>query len=133
MTNYSSAPIAALINALDEDGDAFVWLIENKFPELALFAKYMRDEEGEDYDKLLNSDHRELAAFIDALHYGDSGAVNFLLSKKFNALAAVVNSVQGDREAYEWLLANQLPHYAKLADTLRNILRPPSRTSGVWP
>ncbi|MFL5764030.1 MAG: hypothetical protein ACJ77K_08825 [Bacteroidia bacterium] len=117
-----------------------------KYPEIALqaFLNSVRDDESA-YDWLAESKWKELAAVDDALYAVDnSGAIDYLMKNRsefptafcfwaalcknqeaFDELmkndrewAAVVNAAHRSEEAYDWLIGNNFPLHAKIAEAL---------------
>jgi uncharacterized membrane protein YgcG len=127
---YPEIAIKALINTIGDDEEAYKWLTESQY--------------------------KELAAFYDVLYFGDESAANYLLKNKdkyptiinflaalnseekaFNLLmvndkewAATVSAVHGSKQAYEWLVNNNFAIYVDLTDELIKYA-PTRRGSGI--
>lgn len=117
--DYPEIAIQGLINSLDDDQEAYKWLVKSNYKELAALADYICSENPQALQFLLvNKEKFEtIINFIAALQK-EKKAFDLLFRDQDKKWAAIANAVHGDNEAYEWLVNNNLIIYAKLADTL---------------
>jgi|GEM_PF-7001438 len=117
--DYPEIAIKALINALDEDEDAHNWLMDNSFRELAALVDFLNDDNQTalEFLKQNKSKYTTVINFLAALQNEDK-AFDILMKDKDRKWAAIVSTVNGDEEAYKWLIKNNFKVYAELADAL---------------
>lgn len=127
---YPEIAIQGLINSLDDDQEAYKWLTESKWKELAAFADVICSQNPQAIEFLLiNKDKfSTIVNFLAALQKEDK-AFDLLMSGGDKEWAATVSAVHGSDEAFEWLLKNNFQIYAKLADVM--IKNAPSGRSGI--
>lgn len=120
---YPEIAIQGLINALDDDQEAYQWLVESKYKELAALADYICSQNPQALQFLLVNKEKfaTIVNFMAALQKEDK-AFNLLMNSEDKKWAAVVNAVHGSEEATDWLVNNNFDIYAKLAMTLINNL-----------
>ncbi|MCX6294982.1 MAG: hypothetical protein NTX97_02765 [Bacteroidetes bacterium] len=127
---YPETAIQGLINALDDDQEAYVWLSESKWKELAAFVDIVNSENTQALQFLLSNKEKfpTIVNFLAALQKEEK-AFDLLMATNDREWAATVSSVHGDDEAYEWLLKNNFIIFTKLVDVL--VKNTSSRGSGI--
>jgi len=121
--NYPDIAIKALNNALSNDQDAYHYLTQSKYPELAALADFICCENTTALNFLLRNrvKYPVILDFLAAL--GKNQRAFDALFKKDKRLAAVVSYARNkNEEAYDWLERNSFVNYADLALTLSEIL-----------
>ena len=126
---YPDIAIKAMINAIDDDEDAYKWLGESKYKELAAFVDVWTSDNTEALQFLLSNKTKfiTIVNFIAALQEEDKAFNELMLNDK--NWAAVVSSVHGHDEAYEWLKKNNFSIFVELADML--IQKSVNSSSGI--
>jgi hypothetical protein len=116
---YPEIAIQALINSLDDDQEAYIWLTGSKYKELAAFADYVCSQNPQALQFLLVNREKfaTVVNFMAALQKEDK-AFDLLMKNEDKKWAAIVNAVHGSSEASAWLVNNHFEIYAKLAETL---------------
>lgn len=114
---YPEIAVRALINSLDDDQEAYKWLAESKWKELAAFADVVCCENTQALQFLLSNKtkYNTVVNFLAAFQKEDK-AFDLLMKDSDREWAATVSAIQGDEDAYEWLLNNNFKIYAALAD-----------------
>jgi uncharacterized membrane protein YgcG len=116
---YPDVAIKALINCLDDDQQAYEWLSKSKWKELAALSDYLSSGDEKALGYLLQNKEKfdTIVNFLAALQKEEK-AFNLLMAKEDKEWAAVVASVHGSEEAYQWLIKNGFVIYAALAEIL---------------
>lgn len=117
---YPEIAIKALINSLSDDEEAYKWLTESNWKELAAFddAMYANNNSQAIEFLIQNKDKfSTIVNFLGALQNQDK-AFDLLMKNNDTEWAATANAFHGSADAYEWLLNNNFELYTKLADIL---------------
>ena len=124
MLSYPKDAINATINWIQNSEDAKNWLQKNNFEELVKLKTAAIGLEG--YKKaleyLLVQKHLVLAAFVNAI-WDDKDAFALLMEKKEVVWAAMSNFINGDEKAALFLKKNKLDHYLQLAHVIQQRIR----------
>lgn len=129
--SYPDIAIKALNNAICDDQEAYQYLVQSKWKELAAFSDFICCRNTSALNFILRNRAKcpSVVAFIAALDKNEMAFNNLL--KKDPGLAAVVSYViKGSEEAFSWLEKNGLEVYAELALTLSGVLRSGSDSYG---
>jgi hypothetical protein len=117
---YPEIAIRALVNSLDDDEEAYTWLAESKWKELAAFADaFYSDDNSRAIEFLVQNKDKfsTIVNFFGALEKEDA-AFDMLMKNDDKQWAAVVNAFYGSSDAYDWLRNNNFDVYADMADVL---------------
>lgn len=117
---YPEIAIRALVNSLDDDEDAYKWLTESKWKELAAFDDAFYSNNNSQAIEFLIQNKEKFSTIINffgALEKQDK-AFELLMNNDDKEWAAVVNAYHGSSEAFDWLLNNNFKVYADLAEVL---------------
>lgn len=114
---YSEKEIVELVHAVKREEESFKWLLENNCRELAALCDVLVYGNDNALDWLKRNGFMTLLAFVNSLD-SDNDAFHFLLKGQHKEWAAVVNVINDDSKAREWLLKFNLKHFLFLADNL---------------
>jgi hypothetical protein len=118
--DYPVIAIKALINALDDDKQAYQWLTESKWKELAAFHDAMYASENEKAIVFLIQNQEKfftIVHFFGAIHEQEK-AFQLLMDNRDSAWAATASVINGSRDARLWLRRNNFDLYIELADVI---------------
>lgn len=118
---YPEIAIQGLINTLNDDQEAYQWLVQSEWKELAAFADIICSQNPKAIEFLIANKDKfsTVVNFLAALQKEDK-AFELLLAGEDKEWAATVSAINGSEEAYDWLVKNNFQIFAKLADTLIN-------------
>jgi hypothetical protein len=117
--SYPDIAIQALINSLMNDEEAYTWLVNSEWKELAALDDALYANDNEAAINFLIGNKEKFATvvnFLGALKKQEK-AFDYLM-KNDKVWAAVVNAVHRSGDAYDWLVKNNYDLYAKLAEVL---------------
>lgn len=121
MLLYPPDVIKVLIDLVKGNKSAKVWLERNNFPELVqLNDAVSRYAKALEY--LLVHKHITLAAFVNAV-WEDKQAFHLLMENKEFNWAAMADYINGNDKAADFLKKNKLENYAELADEMLKKIR----------
>jgi len=118
---YSKEVIEKTSAWIEGDTRAKEWLQQNNFEELVQL-KDAASRYPKSFEYLLVSKHIVLAAFVNAI-WDDKQAFQLLMDKKAFHWAAMANYINGDDNAALFLKKNRLEHYAQLAHKIQAKIR----------
>ena|ERR1043166_6982558 len=116
---YPDIALKAFINSLMDDEDAYNWLAGSEWKELAALddALYAVDNSGAIEYLMTNREQiPTIFCFWGALNKSKEAFEQLMKNDK--EWAAIVNAVHRSEEAYDWLIANNFPLHAKIAEVL---------------
>ena len=118
---YPQIAIQGLINTLNDDQEAYTWLVQSEWKELAAFSDIICCQNTKALEFLITNKDKfsTIVNFLAALQKEDK-AFDLLMASEDKEWAAAVSAIHGSEEAYDWLLKNNFQIYAKLADTIIN-------------
>jgi hypothetical protein len=117
MLQYPDLPLKKLAEASYDDDEALQWLLKNGYPELAALKEAVICDEPDALAWLVRFNKNKLVTFVAAVK-GNFDAVKQLLSAKEPLLAATANAVQGDENAYQWLIDKGFRGWAELSQAI---------------
>ena len=117
MKHYSTHSIDMFVRFVNQDPEAYNWLIANGYQELVATLEAVRDDK-KAFKFLMDNKHFELAAFVNAI-WDDDKAFRVLLDKKAIDWAACANFINGDEKAKEALIRVGKGHFVNLAIALQ--------------
>ncbi len=117
--DYPDIALKAFIDALDDNEDAYKFLSESKWKELAAFTDVFNSSDDTALKFLIVNKIKfpTIVNFLAALQ-NEEKAFQLLLIGTDKKWAAIVSSVHGSDEAYKWLEKNNLTIYTQIADVL---------------
>ncbi len=121
MKHYSTHAIEQFVRYVNNETDAFNWLVENNYRELMAVLDAIRDDKNA-FKFLIESKQFELAAFVNAI-WDDEKAFKFLIDRKAFDWAACANMVNGDDKAEKALVTHGKKHFAALAHAIQARIR----------
>jgi len=121
MKHYSTFAIEQFTKYINNDVEAFNWLIENNYRELIATLDAIRDDKNA-FRFLIESKYFELAAFVNAI-WDDENAFKFLIDRKAFDWAAAANMINGDDKAEYALVSHGKKHYAAMAYAIQARIR----------
>ncbi len=126
---YPEIAVRGLINCIDDDQEAYQWLSQSKWKELAAFADVLCCGNPRALEFLIINKNKfsTVVNFLAALNKEEK-AFDLLMEGSDREWGAVVSAVHGDDQAFEWLQKHNFDIYAKLASVL--IKNAPSGRSG---
>ncbi|MBK6522899.1 MAG: hypothetical protein KBG47_06015 [Bacteroidia bacterium] len=131
MKHYSTHSIDMFVRFVNQDPEAYNWLIANGYQELVATLEAVRDDK-KAFKFLMDNKHFELAAFVNAI-WDDDKAFRVLLDKKAIDWAACANFINGDEKAKEALIRVGKGHFVNLAIALqRRIHEDGDRNVSPW-
>ncbi|MBK7311258.1 MAG: hypothetical protein IPI93_10850 [Sphingobacteriaceae bacterium] len=131
MKHYSTHSIDMFVRFVNQDPEAYNWLIANGYQELVATLEAVRDDK-KAFKFLMDNKHFELAAFVNAI-WDDDKAFRVLLDKKAIDWAACANYINGDEKAKEALIRVGKGHFVNLAIALqRRIHEDGDRNVSPW-
>jgi hypothetical protein len=113
---YSSEAMLVLTSAIARDEEAFEWLMQNDYKELAALVEVLLYQKQSPLNWLTENHFNHVASFVGALNK-DAEAIDYLLLNHGKQWAATADLVNGNREAQDWLM-QFFPDFVKLADAL---------------
>lgn len=116
--NYTSQAMLALSAAMARDEEAFHWLMENDFKELAALVDALLYRKFSALTWLRENNFQHIASFIGALK-NDQEAIDYLMLNHGKQWAATADLVNGNEKAREWL-QQFFPQFIPFADSLLN-------------
>ncbi len=116
MKHYSTLALEQFGKHIHGDIQAFNWLIDNDYRELAATLDAIRDDKNA-FKFLIEGKHFELAAFVNAI-WEDSKAFKFLIDRKAFDWAACANFINGDDKAEAALIRAGKPHFVAIAHAI---------------
>lgn len=129
--NYPDIVIKAFNNALSNDQEAYRYLAQSKYPELAAVADFICCENTTALNFILRNKVKYAIAIDFVAALDNNKKAFYSLFKKDKRLAAVVAYARfKDEEAYNWLEKNQFVVFADLAVTMSEVLMNSSITFG---
>lgn len=117
---YSEEEIARLIQALNRDKSAYLWLKEIGCKELAALVDVILNANKSALEWLKKNENKVIYAFICALD-NNREAFAFLLKSNTKEWAATISVFNGEHDAKSWLVKYELHHFISLADVLRDL------------
>jgi hypothetical protein len=120
MIAYNKEAIDKVSSAILGDASALQELLKGSHPELAAVASYFANHDEEAFAWLMKNRLPLLAAFAKAAD-GDKKAFTFLMKSGNHLLAATANASSGDKKARQWLEMHGYSHYALLAQNIEAI------------
>jgi hypothetical protein len=118
---YTKEVIDATTEWIKGDTWAGQWLSEHNFEELVILKDAVsRHAKAMEY--LLVHKHIALAAFVNAI-WEDKEAFKLLMTKGNYHWAAMANFINGDEKAGRFLKDNKLTHYLNLAQAFQDKIR----------
>lgn len=116
MKHYSTFALEQFGKYIHGDVQAFNWLINNNYQELAAVLDAIRDDKNA-FKFLIEGKHFELAAFVNAI-WDDSKAFKFLIDRKAFDWAACANFINGDDKAEAALKRAGKHHFVAIAHAI---------------
>lgn len=116
---YPELVVRVLVDALNDDEEAFHYLSQSKYKEWAAFVDFLGSDHNEAFEFLLRNKEKFplVFDFLAALNKQE-GAFEKLMTLPEKQWAAVVNAVLKDSSAHDWLISNHYDVYCDLVDAL---------------
>ncbi len=121
MKHYSAFAIEQFTKYINNETEAFNWLVENNYRELIATLDAIRDDKNA-FKFLIESKYFILAAFSNAI-WDDEKAFKFLIDQKAFDWAAAANMINGDEKAEMALNTHGKKHYAAMAHAIQARIR----------